>query len=544
MANPKAAVTYGSGGQGATSIAMADLNGDGKLDLLVVTNGIGVLLGNGDGTFQTATVYGAGYEPWSVAVADVNQDSKPDAVVANFCEDGGCLSGGASVLLGNGDGTFQNPVSYGSGGLDSYWVAVGDMNGDGKPDLVATNFCPLTGSCTNGTVGVLINTSAFATTTSLTSSPNPSSFGQIVTFTATVTSKGNGTPTGTVSFLDNGNSLGNSPLNSSGVASLATSALSMGSHNITATYEGDSKFATSTSPVLNQVVQVQGLISLSPTTVTFPSQYVGTSGLPQSVTLTNTGTIPVTITNVGASPADFGVLSACGNIVEVNASCSIGVFFDPTASGTRTGTLTVTDNAVGSPQTVSLSGVGQDFSLAASGPSTATVAPGQTATYTVAVSPGGGFNQAVSLTCTGAPAQSTCSLSSNSVTLKGSSPASVTVTVKTAGTTASMARPPLLPPSSGRLAVWLAFPGLCGVVLLGRSGGRQRKRVTARLSVLALLCVLSLATTWLACGGGGSNGNNGSTGTLAGNYNLTVTGTFTSGSAALTHNAKLTLVVQ
>jgi hypothetical protein len=84
-------------------------------------------------------------------------------------------------------------------------------------------------------------------------------------------------------------------------------------------------------------------ISFSPPTVTFPNEYVGTPGLPQTVTLKNTGDSVITITNVKASPADFAQLSACGNSVAPGATCSIGVFFDPTTNGTRDGVLSVTE---------------------------------------------------------------------------------------------------------------------------------------------------------------------------------------------------------
>src|SRR5208283_2036197 len=200
-------------------------------------------------------------------------------------------------------------------------------------------------------------------------------------------------------------------------------------------------------------------VSLSPPNVTFPNQYVGTSGLPQDVKLTNTGDTLLTITNVTASPADFAPLSTCGNSVGPGASCSIGVFFDPTTSGTRNGVLTITDSAINSPQTVPLTGMGQDFSVAPSSSSTATVTPGQVASYTVSVKPAGGFNQTVTLSCSGAPAQSSCSVSPSSVTLNGKTAAPVTVTVTTAGTSASLA----LPPAGNRLALWLAFSGLPGL---------------------------------------------------------------------------------
>ena len=150
------AVTYTLGGSGATSVAVADVNGDGKPDLLVATgSAVGVLLGNGDGTFETVTTYSSGgLTALSVAVADVNGDAKPDLVVANWCTDSNCTASSVGVLLGNGDGTFQTAVTYNSGGLFTNSVVIGDVNGDGKLDLVVVN-----GSTTGkdaGNVGVLL----------------------------------------------------------------------------------------------------------------------------------------------------------------------------------------------------------------------------------------------------------------------------------------------------------------------------------------------------------------------------------------------------
>jgi hypothetical protein len=87
----------------------------------------------------------------SVAVADVNGDGKPDLLVANGCADSTCINSSVGVLLGNGDGTFQSAASYGSGGYEAYSVAVVDVNGDGKPDLLVGNSCA-DSSCTNGSV--------------------------------------------------------------------------------------------------------------------------------------------------------------------------------------------------------------------------------------------------------------------------------------------------------------------------------------------------------------------------------------------------------
>jgi hypothetical protein len=144
-------VAYDSGGWFASSAAVADVNGDGKPDI-VVTNSynsdLGVLLGNGDGTFQPAVIYGAGGSANSVTIGDVNGDGRPDIVVGNN-------NGYVGVLLGNGDGSFQPVVTYPSGGADQWGstVAVADVNRDGKPDIVVSNFGAASGPAN---VGVLL----------------------------------------------------------------------------------------------------------------------------------------------------------------------------------------------------------------------------------------------------------------------------------------------------------------------------------------------------------------------------------------------------
>ena len=244
------AITYDAGS--ALSVAVADVNGDGNPDLLVANWNwtVAVLLGKGDGTFQPAVTYpsdGGGV----IAVADVNGDNKPDVVVAN-------TSGGSHfflfcVLLGNGDGTFQQALTFGSGdesGWGPFSVVAADVNGDGRPDLVVRNTYYYS-------VGVLLNNSGphASTTTTLVSSLNPAPTRTPVTYTATVASQNGGAVTGSVTFRDGNSTIATVSL-ANNQAAYSTKYKKGGSHAITAAYSGDLHNAPSTSATLMEYIRV------------------------------------------------------------------------------------------------------------------------------------------------------------------------------------------------------------------------------------------------------------------------------------------------
>jgi centrosomal CEP192-like protein len=275
------------------------------------------------------------------------------------------------------------------------------------------------------------------------------------------------------------------------------------------------------------------LVTLSSSSLVFASQQVSTTSLGQILTITNTGNASLTISNIAAS-GDFSQTNNCSTVA-ANASCAITVKFAPTVVGKRTGTITITDSAPGSPHSVSLTGTGgsapsSDFSVTAASGS-ATISAGQAASFTLNLAGSGGFNQTVTLTCSGAPTSSTCTVSPSSLSMASGSGTSQ---VNFQTTARGMAVPKSTSKRENSLRpewVGLMLLVLFVLVLLAQ---RNRFRGLRLVAVPALLLAIG-------CGSTGSKSIPAQTGvgTPAGTYNLTVTGT----AGSQTHTTNLTVVV-
>ncbi len=576
---------------------VGDFNGDGKLDIAFAsqsTDVVTILFGNGDGTFSGHMEFGTAQIAALVA-ADFNGDGALDLAMTNVTNQV------VSVFLKSPVAALSpSHLNFGSQGLGtpsaeqtismsnpspvaislSSLVAGGDFsaNDDCGSTLKATASCQVKVTFTPTADGN--RTGLLAITDNVPGSPQQvpltgTGTGPIVELAPTsltfpTQNPGTSSSAQNIKLTNSGNvALTIKSIAASGdfeqTNTCGSSVNSGASCTISVTFKPTQAGSrtgevTITDSAFNspQTAPLTGtgtgpVVSLS-SPLTFAAQLVGTPSNSQTVTLTNTGNANLTLTAMGATGpfaiASSGTSCLLSNPVAALGACTVAVTFTPAAAGAASGSLSFGDNAPGSPQAVTLNGTGMDFTLSipSGSSSTASVSPGQMASYSLSLSGLGGMNEAINFTCAGAPSEATCSVSPTSATPNASGSVALSVTVTT--TASSMVAPPprrTLPPGpgmkvlliSGLVIIALTLPWLA----LRRMGRQRRSRKLPWGLVTAALVVLALAMT--ACGGGGGGGGGGgptNPGTPAGTYTLTITGT-ASGSSTLKHSMTLTLTV-
>jgi hypothetical protein len=334
----------------ASFVAVGEFNNDSTPDLVVIDHPyVSVLLGNGDGTFQAPSDNYSFVGAHEVAVGDLNNDNRQDVVVVGYFG----ASRDVGVLLGNGNGTLQDSLTYPLV-LTPDWVSSGDLNHDGNADLAI--------GYVGGGVGVFLGN-------------GDGSFRPEVdhetTFTADqvvmddLNGDGNldlavptGEPVGVTVLWGNGDgSFQPAELYESGGWS---------GPMVVGDFNGDGKPDFVLASAVGAITMLNtGVVSFSPTKpVTFAQLVVNTVSAPQTVTLANTGTSALTIRSL-TFRGNFQVSHTCGKSVAAGGNCNISVVFEPKVIGPRTGLITIQDSASSKPQFIELSGFSTPLALSA-----------------------------------------------------------------------------------------------------------------------------------------------------------------------------------
>jgi Bacterial Ig-like domain (group 3)/FG-GAP-like repeat len=494
---------------------VVDLNGDGKLDLITQIQTFGatqiegpqnvdVLLNQGDGTFgpyipvtiANGPNIGPGGEfPFGMAAGDVNGDGKPDLVLT-VSDDEANLD--AIVLLGNGDGTFQPAIYFilyqleNAQGIPFYQtpsVVIEDLNLDGKQDLVFSNGQAGLG---NGDGTFILSSPLF---------PLQTDESRYLSFPLVQVALPSSLEPSLVYLLPTATPPAASIFNpqTSSSASISPSTLAVGTHSITARYSGDANYTADTSAAVS--VTVNQAASATAVTSSANPSFAG-----QSVTLT------ASVTSPGPTPTG-NVTFTSGSTTLGTVALSGGSAAYTTSSFTTVGTQTITVSYSGDANTQASSTslslvVNAAFTLApdGSGNTTLTVNAGQTVSAPINVTGAAGFSGQVTFACSGLPANTSCSFSPATINLSGTPAVPTLLSVNTAaGSMASQLR-------LGFGAYGLAFAGL---ILFWPA-----RHIGTRIWIM-LFCAIGFATLGL---NGCSNGSGPATPaqTSAGTYSFTV----------------------
>ena len=426
----RAGASYQTSVRNGTWITGGDFNGDGKLDLALASTNcqfvpcpagvVSVFLGHGDGTFSNPANFGSAPAPFFIVAADINGDGKVDLITANNCVSncGNAAPLAVSVLLGDGKGGFQKSIDT---ELDNkqyaFWIAVGDLNGDGIPDLATSDYCLSGCNPLDSTMSILLGngngtftaggdyTLPGGLTSIVMQDFNRDGFLDIAATNvnnAVVIYLGDGTGglTGPTFFAvgKDPSSIVAGDVNNDGIVDLATgnfAELESLSASVSVllgkgdgTFSGRSDSPTGNAPqgIIAADFNGDGLLDLAnanfndgtvsvllqtqvkvvPSMLSFSSTVVGSASAQKTVTVTNIGSKAIGISGVttaGTNAADFQIVNHCGASLGPRKSCTIAITFVPGLQGQRTGQLIISDDAPGGQQTLPLLGEGQALSV-------------------------------------------------------------------------------------------------------------------------------------------------------------------------------------
>ena len=534
----KPAVNYPAG-TGPNSVAAGDFNSDGKPDLAVANYGnpsanddgsVSILLGNGDGTFQPANNSAAGKNPVSIAVGDFNSDNRLDVVVANNGNDT------VSVLLANGDGTFQTHVDYATG-IGPRSVTTGEFNGDGRLDLVVANRGSVSVSVIlgngDGTFQPHVDYSGTVSVNSV-AVADFNSDGRADLAVA------GGSASGIVTILlGNGDGTFQSPVSYDTTGLFGTSVAAgdfNGDGKLDLVVRHATNFTSSGVDLLPG--NGDGTFSQGSTLATGTCH----AGTPFAADFEGDSRLDVAVVTGGENHQ--GVCVFNGGTVLVFAGNGDGTFQAPVRTSATAPNLGATADldgdkspdlvAVNNDNTISvlLNSTGAEFSIAASAPSPSTVSRGQSSTSTVTLNHLNAFDNPVTLACSVQPTQSapTCSLNPNSVTFDANGNATATLTINTGAATASLVPSFLRQDSRPLQFLWLPVAGFA-LMGVGVSRCSSKRRLLGFFVGGVLFAGLILQS---ACGTGSTSSS-----PTSQTYTITITGT-----SGTTHSTKVMLKVQ
>jgi hypothetical protein len=511
-------------------LAIADLNGDGLPDVVlqnVLTNAVSFFINNltaptSIATSSTTTI---------TASAATGSASAPVTLIANVSSlNAGSPNGVGTVTFAEGSTTLGTATVdiYGNAALDFTFAAgLHNVNTAFAGVLDPSTNTLFSASSSFTPVAVAVNPGAPAAAVpniTLNTSLTPARQLNPVTLTASVTpsAPSASSPGGSVVFKADGDVLGISALQGAS-AQLITAFPTAGLHNIQAIYGGDATFPPATSATLVEDIRAFN----APRTA---------SSVQLTVTPTNLGgpgvILSATLVGVANPPAEF-IYRVNGDFLAfAPQNAQVPPRISTSAQGNYVISAEYPGDAVRAPATATITFVvgkpSSDFTIAAS-PSSATIKAGQTATFTITISPVNGMSSPVSFACSGLPAASSCTFSPATVTPNGA-PVSTTLTVST--TAAASAAVPIT-----GLRPWAVSSWSLGIVfgfLVVRIGnrGKNARRYSAVFGVIALLICL------VSCGGGNGAPPNSSTGTPPGTSSITVTAT-----SGASHSSALTITV-